>query len=229
MTENEPSMDEILNSIHSILAEGEAEADETEVPQTPQPAVKEQAPQPPKVVREPIPTVRPSFSVRDEAPAEQAPYAPAAEESQELTEESSEDVLDLTQDMIVSRPQEMIMRQNEDGLPAEKPLEYQEYDTHFSEREYPMSQQENYQTVDDDLISADTTAAAAASLSQLTQAFSEQKRQSAVAQNGGLTLDVLVAELIKPYLKEWLDKNLPAIVDEAVQKEIARLVDRSIR
>ena len=92
MTENEPSMDEILNSIHSILAEGEAEVDETEVPQpqAPQPAVKEQAPQPPKVAREPIPTVRPSFSVRDEAPAEQAPYAPAAEESQELTEESSE-------------------------------------------------------------------------------------------------------------------------------------------
>ena len=50
-----------------------------------------------------------------------------------------------------------------------------------------------------------------------------------VDKDGGVTLDALVSELIKPYLKAWLDQNLPAIVDEAVQKEIARLVERSIR
>ena len=35
---------------------------------------------------------------------------------------------------------------------------------------------------------------------------------------GGQTVDALVRELMKPMLKAWLDKNLPAIVDEAVER-----------
>ena len=34
------------------------------------------------------------------------------------------------------------------------------------------------------------------------------------------------SELLRPLLKEWLDQNLPDIVERVVRKEIARVTDR---
>ncbi len=45
--------------------------------------------------------------------------------------------------------------------------------------------------------------------------------------NGNRTLEDMVIELMRPLLKEWLDKNLPATVDRLVQKEIDRISHRS--
>ena len=38
------------------------------------------------------------------------------------------------------------------------------------------------------------------------------------------TVEDLVVEMIRPMLREWLDKNLPATVERIVQKEIRKLV-----
>jgi cell pole-organizing protein PopZ len=40
------------------------------------------------------------------------------------------------------------------------------------------------------------------------------------------TLDGLVRNLLRPMLKDWLDANLPALVEEMVGKEIARITAR---
>ena len=40
------------------------------------------------------------------------------------------------------------------------------------------------------------------------------------------TLDGLVRSMLKPMLKEWLDARLPALVEEMVAKEIARITSR---
>ena len=40
---------------------------------------------------------------------------------------------------------------------------------------------------------------------------------------GSNTLDGLVRELLKPMLKEWLDANLPNIVEEKVEAEVQRI------
>ncbi len=40
------------------------------------------------------------------------------------------------------------------------------------------------------------------------------------------TLDGLVRAMLKPMLKEWLDAHLPALVEEMVAKEIARITGR---
>ncbi|MBV8061326.1 MAG: DUF2497 domain-containing protein [Alphaproteobacteria bacterium] len=45
--------------------------------------------------------------------------------------------------------------------------------------------------------------------------------------NGARTLEDMVIELMRPLLKEWLDQNLPAIVDRLVQKEIERIARRA--
>jgi len=40
------------------------------------------------------------------------------------------------------------------------------------------------------------------------------------------TLDGLVADLLKPMLREWLDRELPAMVERLVSAEVARLSGR---
>ena len=41
-----------------------------------------------------------------------------------------------------------------------------------------------------------------------------------------LTIETIVRETLKPYLKEWLDANLPDIVERVVRKEVAHIMDR---
>lgn len=43
---------------------------------------------------------------------------------------------------------------------------------------------------------------------------------------GSQTIDGLVRELLKPMLSEWLDANLPQIVEAMVAKEISRITGR---
>ena len=40
------------------------------------------------------------------------------------------------------------------------------------------------------------------------------------------SVEGLVRELLKPALAEWLDKNLPAMVEKMVAAEIARIVGK---
>jgi cell pole-organizing protein PopZ len=43
----------------------------------------------------------------------------------------------------------------------------------------------------------------------------------------GNTVEALVIEMLRPMLKEWLDANLPRIVEDKVEAEVARIARRS--
>ncbi|MHA6289193.1 DUF2497 domain-containing protein [Maricaulis sp. CAU 1757] len=47
-----------------------------------------------------------------------------------------------------------------------------------------------------------------------------------ISEEEGRTLEGVVRALLRPMLKEWLDTNLPSIVDEKVQAEIDRVARR---
>ena len=40
------------------------------------------------------------------------------------------------------------------------------------------------------------------------------------------TLEGLVRDMLRPMLKEWLDANLPDLVERVVQREVARIIGR---
>jgi uncharacterized protein len=67
------------------------------------------------------------------------------------------------------------------------------------------------------VVSEDSASAARNSLRQLSQVVVRPEAGSST------TLEGLVTELMRPMLKEWLDANLPAIVEAKVQSEIARI------
>ena len=47
--------------------------------------------------------------------------------------------------------------------------------------------------------------------------------------NADLTIEQLTKELLRPLLKEWLDANLPGMVENIVREEIERVVAKSSR
>lgn len=50
---------------------------------------------------------------------------------------------------------------------------------------------------------------------------------TAAPSGAATTLEELVRSALAPVLKEWLDANLPEIVDRAARDEIARLTGRT--
>jgi uncharacterized protein len=67
---------------------------------------------------------------------------------------------------------------------------------------------------------ADATRHALASLSRMVV-----KPEDPAADN---TLEGLVRELLRPMLKDWLDANLPGIVQATVDREVARIAGRTL-
>ena len=67
----------------------------------------------------------------------------------------------------------------------------------------------------------DENAASAAST-----AFANLSDSVRVSDGPGKTLEDIVVEMLKPMVKEWLDANLPAIVEEKVEEEVKRVARR---
>jgi cell pole-organizing protein PopZ len=74
------------------------------------------------------------------------------------------------------------------------------------------------------LVAPEVAAAAASSVEGLVRKLAER---GALVTRGGPSLEDLVREEIRPILKEWLDANLPPIVERLVRAEIERVVARS--
>lgn len=75
------------------------------------------------------------------------------------------------------------------------------------------------------LIAPAVAAAAAAALGGLARNAAPERATRLSA--GGPTLEDIVREEIRPLLKEWLDANLPALVERVVRSEIERVVGRA--
>ena len=66
------------------------------------------------------------------------------------------------------------------------------------------------------LVSRDAASAAANAFGQLSAAVTQPRRESP-------TLEDLAREMLAPMLRDWLDQNLPGIVQAAVRDEVERI------
>ncbi len=82
------------------------------------------------------------------------------------------------------------------------------------------------------LVSSPAAQTAASALSSLAQTVEIERLATTplgvtALGNGGRTLEDMVIELMRPLLKDWLDQNLPPLVERLVQREIERIARRS--
>lgn len=58
--------------------------------------------------------------------------------------------------------------------------------------------------------------------------LAEPGAQPQIVRSGETSLEGLTRELLRPALAEWLDKNLPPLVERMVAAEIARIVGKKV-
>ncbi len=82
---------------------------------------------------------------------------------------------------------------------------------------------------DERLVSTDAADAASKPFADLARVAEPEPAPATGPTFGdsGRTVEDLVMELMRPMLREWLDDNLPTLVERLVQKEIRYLVRRS--
>ncbi len=85
-------------------------------------------------------------------------------------------------------------------------------------------------TATDELVSEASADAARQSLEALSAAVAPAAATTAAAPapTGGRTMEEVVLDALRPMLKEWLDTNLPPLVEAMVAKEISRITGRRI-
>lgn len=77
-----------------------------------------------------------------------------------------------------------------------------------------------------DLVSASAASAATAAFAKLARSVSRGDKAAAIP-DSGKSVEAFVAELLRPMLKDWLDANLPTIVERVVEQEVRKLARRA--
>ena len=76
------------------------------------------------------------------------------------------------------------------------------------------------------LLAPETEAAATSSVGTLMRTLASERALRVY--RGGPTIEDLVREELRPLLKQWLDANLPDLVERLVRAEIERVVRRAV-
>ncbi len=77
-----------------------------------------------------------------------------------------------------------------------------------------------------DLVAPETAAAAASAVGNLVRTLAAGRATQVYG--GGPTLEDMVRAELRPLLKEWLDTNLPVMVERLVRLEIEKVVARGV-
>ena len=141
--------------------------------------------------------------------------------------EGHDDVLELTEEDLeeqepepyIEEEPEIEMRDIEEA-PAPIPQAEPEPEP-FHQREEPVEPPPS--NVPSDILSSGTQAAAMSSISKLTKQMPVNRSRS----YDGITLEDIVRETLHPMLREWMDDNLPSMVERIVQKELEKLARRA--
>lgn len=143
----------------------------------------------------------------EEKPAEAAPEEAAAEP--ELEPEPEDDVLELTESM-------------QEDPPEPEPEPEIEIDLMDNEPEEDLSSDDDTDSAD--ILSDVTREATLAAMAKLSGGMPVSRSRG----YEGTTLEDIVRELLHPMLREWMDGNLPKMVERLVQKELEKLARRAI-
>ena len=80
----------------------------------------------------------------------------------------------------------------------------------------------------EDLVAPEAAAGVANALGGLVRTLAAEPRSPTVHNGGGPSLEDIARETLRPMIKQWLDAQLPALVERLVRIEIERVVGRAV-
>ena len=203
----EPSMDNILSSIRKILSEDE------------QPA--EIAGEPSSVVAQPV--------AADNQPKQELDTGAAMELSEsDPNNKVSEPERELAESALAAGSDNLVASEAVAGALGEQSLAASPHETNILELTQQMiAQPPSDIGAGDSILSNGPSVNSTDALQELAKALLS-KRDIAIG-NKDMTLEGLVREILRPLLREWLDQNLPYLIERLVKKEIDHMVNRAER
>ena len=81
--------------------------------------------------------------------------------------------------------------------------------------------------VTSNIISGPTISASTDILAELARAILNRRDVAIDDAGQNMTLEGMVREMLKPLLREWLDRNLPYLIERLVKKEIDLMINRA--
>ena len=203
----EPSMDNILSSIRKILSEDE------------QPA--EIAGEPSSVVAQPVAADNQPKQELDTGAAMELSESDPNNKVSEPERELAESALAAGSDNLVAP--EAVAGALEGQSPAVSPHE----NNILELTQQMIAQPPSDIGAGDSILSNGPSVNSTDALQELAKALLS-KRDIAIG-NKDMTLEGLVREILRPLLREWLDQNLPYLIERLVKKEIDHMVNRAER
>ena len=134
-------------------------------------------------------------------------------------EPSMEDILASIK-RVIAEEKELRSTAPDDAAPSDPDEDVLELDQSMEEHEAPAPVLEDLGPPLLDENAADSTRGR---LEELTSVAA-----SAPPPPQGNPLEDMLREMLRPVLKQWLDENLPRIVDEHVKREISRITGRPV-
>jgi cell pole-organizing protein PopZ len=196
-TEQEPSIEEILESIRQIISEdGEDEA---------KPVIDTSIDFVPAA---PPPVTPSNLSLTPEKKSEPPAVPLTLTPQQQPADKPFEAPLDLTDKIVPVTP---VVAAPPPPPPASVSIEMMDS---------PMTDKDK-----SSLISAEAATSATDQLAKLLATNVAVEAEKTVAP-GKVTLEDMTRDLMRPLIKTWLDQNLPGIVEKIVQKEVEKLSRR---
>lgn len=191
--QQEPSMEEILASIRKIISE---DGDDEQQEAAAEEAGAEEAPL--ELVEEAEPEEAP-LELTDEA-------VPEEEHEIEFVEEEPEP---MAAEAAIPEPEpepEPVFEPE----PIPEPV--------FAAPPAPVAFGEKPAEFEEKIVSGSALQAGAAAFGELARTVRPDR-----APGGGITVEQLASDLMRPMLREWLDENLPGMVERLVKREIERM------
>lgn len=223
----EPTMDEILSSIRQIIADDdEAAAQKMPVAKAgPKPVAPAPEPTPAPAEIDPFSDdeddVVPPLALSPEQIVEDAPVAEPEPEPVEEPQPSVES-LKAAAELVVA--DDVAFEQDKDDEPqpaprAEAKPEPAPKPASFAQAA-PMPDPDLSADLAEQLLEPATSAAVRSAFSKLnTPKLTPDMPLGA----SGLTIETMIREMLRPMLKDWLEENLPSMVERIVAQEIERV------
>ncbi|NQZ14192.1 MAG: DUF2497 domain-containing protein [Alphaproteobacteria bacterium] len=158
-------------------------------------------------IEEILASIRQIISDDDEEGGEQEVAAEPEPVEEEIIEEPEEDVLDLTDEV--------------EPVEEEVDLDFVDVEEEIEEEVYEP--EPDFEPTPSSILSENAQAATMSSLSKLVGGMPLNRRGY-----DGVTLEDIVRELLNPMLRDWMDTNLPPMVERIVQKELEKLARRAL-
>jgi len=146
----------------------------------------------------------------------------------DVTEEESEEVIETAAGTRTDEPDSEIDLTKSEQNPIQNPTETE----NFTPPPLPLSGEDDVLELTeamiapaDELMSGRTTQTSSDVLGELARAIMERRELGLGDKD--VTLEGMVREMLRPLLREWLDRNLPYLIERLVKKEIDKMVNRA--